>query len=233
MKLLFQETTIPVPDVIACGMANETPSGLGPFILMTFAQGELLPDVLKAKSEDHEDGEVLDQAIEDAKLEHVYRQMSNIMLKFSKLTFDSTGSITSNEDGTWTAKERPLTLNMKESVRCGNLSPDEFLSKTYSTVKEFFEELSNEHLQRSRIQCNIVNSSDDCKKSYNTRHLFQQISCSSSLLQNHGPFTLFCDDFGPGNVLVDSSLNITAVLDLEFSYAAPFQFTYSPPCGYY
>lgn len=48
--------------------------------------------------------------------------------------------------------------------------------------------------------------------------------------ENNGPFKLFCDDSGPGNVLVDgSTLKITAVIDWEFCYAGPAQFLASPP----
>lgn len=44
-----------------------------------------------------------------------------------------------------------------------------------------------------------------------------------------GPFKLFCDDFCPGNVLVNDSLEIVAVIDWEFCYAAPSQFAASIP----
>ncbi|KAF1989608.1 hypothetical protein K402DRAFT_460956 [Aulographum hederae CBS 113979] len=47
---------------------------------------------------------------------------------------------------------------------------------------------------------------------------------------NSGPFTLFCDDFRPGNILVNpDTFEILAVIDLEWTYAAPYQFLYSPP----
>jgi hypothetical protein len=46
---------------------------------------------------------------------------------------------------------------------------------------------------------------------------------------DHGPFKLLCDDFGPGNVLVNDSLEIVAVIDWEFCYAAPLQFAASIP----
>ncbi|KAL2799432.1 hypothetical protein BJX66DRAFT_333332 [Aspergillus keveii] len=42
-----------------------------------------------------------------------------------------------------------------------------------------------------------------------------------------GPFKLFCDDFGPGNVLVNDELEIVAVIDWDFCYAATPQFASS------
>lgn len=46
---------------------------------------------------------------------------------------------------------------------------------------------------------------------------------------DHGPFKLWCDDLRPSNVLVDADHRIVAVIDWEFTYAAPAEFTYSPP----
>lgn len=45
-----------------------------------------------------------------------------------------------------------------------------------------------------------------------------------------GPFKLFCDDFRFGNVLMDEkTLKITGIIDWEWAYAAPTQFSYCPP----
>lgn len=40
---------------------------------------------------------------------------------------------------------------------------------------------------------------------------------------------MWCDDLRPSNILVDENLQIVAVLDLEFAYAAPAEFSYAPP----
>lgn len=46
----------------------------------------------------------------------------------------------------------------------------------------------------------------------------------------NGPFRLYCDDLPPDNVLVDvSKLVVTGVVDWEFAYAAPVEFTYAAP----
>lgn len=48
---------------------------------------------------------------------------------------------------------------------------------------------------------------------------------------DHVPFKLICDDFRFGNILVNNAqdLKIVAVLDWEWSYAAPYQMLFSPP----
>ncbi|CAG8895264.1 unnamed protein product [Penicillium egyptiacum] len=40
---------------------------------------------------------------------------------------------------------------------------------------------------------------------------------------------MWCDDFRPTNVLLNKDLKITGVVDWEFSYTAPTEFTYAPP----
>jgi hypothetical protein len=46
-----------------------------------------------------------------------------------------------------------------------------------------------------------------------------------------GPFKLICDDFRPGNMLVNNrrDLKIVGVIDWEWSYAGPYQLLFSPP----
>src|SRR5271163_3946715 len=49
-------------------------------------------------------------------------------------------------------------------------------------------------------------------------------------IEDTGPFKPFCDDLQPSNMLADpKTLQITAVLDFEFTNAMPAQFAYDPP----
>lgn len=50
-----------------------------------------------------------------------------------------------------------------------------------------------------------------------------------SQTDNFGPFKLFCDSLRPDNVLVNDSLEVVAVTNWAFSYAAPAQFAGSMP----
>lgn len=72
--------------------------------------------------------------------------------------------------------------------------------------------------------------SEDCREKYACRHLMKAVALDFiSQEENHGPYKLFCDDFGPGNVLVDDSLRVTGVIDWEFCYTAPMQFAGTIP----
>lgn len=45
-----------------------------------------------------------------------------------------------------------------------------------------------------------------------------------------GPFRLYCDDLRPSNELVSGpALTIASVIDWEFTYVAPVEFTYTAP----
>jgi hypothetical protein len=64
---------------------------------------------------------------------------------------------------------------------------------------------------------------------YIVRHIFAK-SVDKYVIDDSGPFKLFCDDFRPQNILVDpETLRIKAVLDLEFTNTMPSQFASEPP----
>lgn len=44
-----------------------------------------------------------------------------------------------------------------------------------------------------------------------------------------GTFRLWSEDLHPSNVLIDRDLRVVAVVDWEFAYVAPSQFTFDPP----
>lgn len=44
-----------------------------------------------------------------------------------------------------------------------------------------------------------------------------------------GPFKIWCDGFRPANVLLKENLQIASVVDWEFTYAAPIDFSHAPP----
>lgn len=52
---------------------------------------------------------------------------------------------------------------------------------------------------------------------------------SSPAPPNEGCFRLYCDDLRAGNILLDINDNIAAIIDWEFTCAAPSQFSLDPP----
>jgi hypothetical protein len=100
----------------------------------------------------------------------------------------------------------------------------------FSNAADYFEELARQHFHHLEFQRNdAVTDEADCRKKYIARCLFRRISRQISK-HCSGPFRLYCDDLRPDNVLVDPSrLIVAGVIDWEFAYAAPVEFTYAAP----
>lgn len=87
-----------------------------------------------------------------------------------------------------------------------------------------------EHLKHQRNDA--VESRDDCIRKYLARLIFQNLADENRLTSpahENGPFKVWCDDLRPANVLVGTELQISAVLDWEFTYVAPAEFSFAPP----
>ncbi|OOG00305.1 hypothetical protein ASPCADRAFT_125356 [Aspergillus carbonarius ITEM 5010] len=229
MKYIADHTSIPVPRVIGYGTADENPTGLGSYIIMTWVEGRKMSEVLRKDGSSDQD-EALDPAIDGGVLKSMYAQMAHILLELWKLDFDRIGSLGRDEStGESRITHRPVTLAMNELVRtCGLV--DSTPRKFYSSAADYIIallELQSLHLQQQR---NSIYDSTDCREKYACRHLMKAIALNFlSEKDNHDPFKLFCDDLCPGNVLVNDSFQITGVIDWEFSYAAPAQFAGSIP----
>lgn len=231
MKFIQQNTNIPVPSIIASGMGADNPAGLGPFIIMVFVEGRKMSDILKAKSKAEDDETLLDLAIDDSILKSLYAQLADIHLELFEHDFDRIGSLSLDaQNNSCSVRYRPMTLNMNEIMRCSGLPGDCFPSRPYASSADYLLELSEVQFTHLLRQRNSVFDAADCREKYTCRHLFQAIIprfiCRT---ENAGPFKLTCDDLCPGNILVNDSLQIVAALDWEFCYAAPIQFSSSPP----
>lgn len=211
MSYIREKTDIPVPTAIAYGMADDNPTGLGPFLITTFVKGTLLGEILKADSVDEQGDKVLRSDIPDSILEVVYRQIADITLELSEHDFDQIGSLSLNGDDTWSIGSGPLTLNSNELARCGNVHVE---PRVYSTTSDYLFAITEQNIIHLEKQRNSISSSSDARRKYTARHLFRAAAPSFvSQRYNQGSFKLFCDDFRPGNILVDDSFKITGIID--------------------
>ncbi|KAK8092532.1 Protein kinase-like domain [Apiospora kogelbergensis] len=79
---------------------------------------------------------------------------------------------------------------------------------------------------------------DDARDKYVARQLFRRLASKGQLSSQSeagdasdtttSPFRLFCEDLRPSNVLIDKDLRVVGVIDWEFVYAAPPQFSSDP-----
>lgn len=84
------------------------------------------------------------------------------------------------------------------------------------------------HLRQQ--QRDAVDSEEGCQKKYTASCLFLNVAKNLCAEHPQGPFRLYCDDVRPSNVMIDlETFRVSGVIDWEFAYAAPAEFTYVAP----
>lgn len=198
MKLIREQTTIPVPEVYGWGTTAENPSMHGPFIVMEYIHHtSMLEHVIKEqmKSTDSDDPQ-------NKVLLKAYRQMANIMLQLSTIQGDAIGypslpeapiclasSLTNPPISSQTTQEmpsrisrvrhRPVSNSMNELVGIGGLPLTMLppVNKTYATSREYYQTLADAHLAHLVFQKNdAVLSPPDCREKYIARQLFRRLA---------------------------------------------------------
>ncbi|RAK79020.1 phosphotransferase family protein [Aspergillus fijiensis CBS 313.89] len=230
MEFIADTARIPVPRVIAHDGAEQNPTGLGPFMIMTWVEGTKMSDLLRKGGNTPEKEEALDPDVDPQTLKILYGEMAEILLELWSLNFSHIGSLREQKTPPLTKAEgRPLTLEVNELIRTCGLE-DCAPSRVYHSSLEYIHSLlrlQDTHLERQR---NSVYDAIDCREKYACRISLKAVALSFlSPTDNDGPFKLFGDDLCPGNVLVDDCLHVTGVIDWEFCYAAPAQFAGSIP----
>ncbi|KAM0303906.1 hypothetical protein ACHAPM_003479 [Fusarium culmorum] len=234
MRLVAEQTTIPVPKIYHFGVAADNPLGPGSFIIMDYIEHEstmsdAMVDPNLAPGEDH----VLDPNIEEEKLEFFYRQLADILLQLSKIQFDRVGSLLQDETGCISVAGRPLIQNMSHLMQFTE-APDAMLpSSPYPDIKSWYAALADMHIAQFTFQHNdAILDEDDARDKFVARLLFRQLVSEgrlTSTVDDQQGTRLFMEDFRPSNILVDKDLRIVGAIDWEFAYAAPTQFSDDPP----
>ena len=228
MEYLSQNTTIPIPRVHSWGFTGESPQQFGPFIIMDYIEGIPLSTVLKQPAESDQEDILLDPNIDNSILNKIYRQIANYLLQLSQLTFTRIGAISKDGD-TWSVTKRPLTYNMNELATVAGYPGDLFPTSTFDRTTDYLKSVAHEHLAHLWTQRNLADDSEIAQARFIARHRFVQL-IPKYCMDDAGPFMPFCDDLRPSNMLIHpETLEITAVLDFEFTNAMPAQFTYDPP----
>lgn len=248
MRFLLDQTSdkipIPVPSVFRWAETKESPSELGPFIIMNYIPHKgSMGDLLEAPGRQVGQRLVLNPDLEPARLEALYGKLASIVLSLSTLFTNRIGSLHKNEDSTWEVLHRPLSYSMNEIVQLGTLPRSKLPTTTYDKASLYFEalaELHILHLASQRNEADILEDipddilADDFRRKFVARFLFRKLVRDKEqrkqwLSHENGPFPVWCDDFRPENVLVDEAENIVGVVDWEFTYTAPAEFTHAPP----
>ncbi|KAM5437060.1 hypothetical protein MferCBS31731_005715 [Microsporum ferrugineum] len=234
MCFVKENTRIPVPAILDWGMQG--PCGMGPYTLMEFiSSASNLTAKLRKPGYTRQDRPILDPDIDESKLEYLYGQMADIILQLSRCSFSKIGCLAAGPNG-WTITKRPLTMNMNELVQLGGYPRALLPSSPFISSSDYFKNLAEAQYTHLLTQRNdAIQSEEDCRRKYIIRKILLKLTrqSKSNLMDEatsaRREFKLFCDDLRPTNILVDEHSKIVAVIDWEFTYAAPSEFTYSPP----
>lgn len=210
-----------------------------PSLPIYWSLDDLLNDVRNAE-EDFEDVSIeirdaVEGEIRKMNLEMLYEQLADILLQLSKLRLPRIGSLVQIDDFTWEVAQRPLSYSANELVRLGTLPRSSLpkVKETFQSASTYFNKLADLHLEHLTHQRNdAVDSADDCRRRYLARLLFRKFAREGKFTTsstNFGPFHIWCDDLRPSNVLINDNFQIVGVVDWEFTYSAPMEFSHAPP----
>ncbi|KAH9841293.1 hypothetical protein Tdes44962_MAKER07796 [Teratosphaeria destructans] len=235
MNLICNHTGVPIPKVIAWGVAAGNTLGLGPFLITSYVEGVSLGEILT--NHDCDNSRMMREDISDHDVKKIYRQIAHIQLQLSKLNFDRIGSPCPSSHevdklGLIRVRARPFTLKSHEILNVGGIDVFGEPERTFSSTSEYFSFVIEQDVQQLTKQLNSVDDEEDAANKLRAwKAMRHQMPRLSSMFRHHGPFKLICDDFGPANMIVNNAvdLQIVAVVDWEWSYAGPIELLWSAP----
>ncbi|KAL2796020.1 hypothetical protein BJX66DRAFT_350054 [Aspergillus keveii] len=212
MQYIYDQTSIPVPFVHHYTTRKESPLELGPVIIMDYIEHDTcMYDALHTPECPKEDPGTLDPNFSEAKLEALYLEAASILLQLSRPSFPRIGSLDQIDDLTWEVTKRPLSMPMNSLVRLGTLPQSKLPARTFDTTSSYMEALADLHISHLIHQRNdAVDSAEDCRRKLVARYLFRKLARERRLTKQWSSF-----DKG--------------VVDWEFTYAAPVEFSFAPP----
>ncbi|KAF2691827.1 hypothetical protein K458DRAFT_381672 [Lentithecium fluviatile CBS 122367] len=182
MHFFRENTTIPVPKVIAFGVATGDFVCLGSYIIMEFVDGVPLDDVLL----DEKDGRLGD--VYNSVIEKIYRQIARI---YTQLITRTSGG-------------------------------------PYDSTTDYFNALVEQSLLHLRNNPFASQDEEEARDDYKSIYTLK-LMAKHFAAKIDTAFQLLCDDLRSGNILLDKSYAIVAIIDWEFCYAATAAFFCSPP----
>lgn len=253
-EFLTVNTTIPVSRVLHYG----SDSSIGPFLVLCRIENRgNVTEPLCVPDRDPSLTPALNLRLPESKLRSVWGIMARCLLELARPTFPRIGSLLET-DGSFEVAGRPLTFNMSSMTQLAHIPEAIFPARdtTFATADEWYVQLATMHLAQLLFQHNdLVENEDDCRNKYVSRQLFLKLARQGHLStfgfaednwsasaktatrprlpapSNTDSFRLWCDDLRPSNALLDRAedVRLAAVIDWEFTYAAPSQFVLDPP----
>ncbi|RCI16584.1 hypothetical protein L249_3318 [Ophiocordyceps polyrhachis-furcata BCC 54312] len=230
MRFIQNRTTIPVPGIIGSDVADGEFDGLGPYIIMEFIDGISLDDLIL----EPDDEWALRKDCPVDTIKYVYRQIASIYLELFKHSFLKIGSLSGTEAdnvdsrASWSVTSGPLTFKMNEVERMGGVKVGAS-DEPFNQAVEYFQALADQSLSHVLNNPYAGRNEQEVQDDHESIRMLRSLAKQFGTKSNDHQHKLFCDDLRFGNILVDESYRIVAVLDWEFCYVAPQSFLCSPP----
>ncbi|KAK1769600.1 hypothetical protein QBC33DRAFT_576756 [Phialemonium atrogriseum] len=241
-----QNTRIPVAQVLFYGLSSPE-SEVGPFLIIKHVEncGTMSHALAMPNEKDPTEAHMLNPGVSEGVVERFYGKAAVHLLQLFEPSFPCIGSLAQTDENTFLVAGRPITQNMNNMLQLANI-PRATLppgDRIYRTADEWYLALAEMHMAQLIFQHNdLVTSTDDCQNKYVARQLFLRLAKQGRLStfgfnqpstlsapSGSSSFRLWCDDLRPSNILLNEAEEIVAVIDWEFSYVAPTQFSLDPP----
>lgn len=257
-KFIQQKTQVTVSPIFSHGLSNpDSETGPFIILKHVDHKGSISAKLALPNLENPDDAHRLDPDISIDVLENFYGKIAVQYLHLFKPSFSKIGSLEQINENSFEVTGRPITQNMNNFLQLASI-PDATLppkDKTYKIANEYYIALAEMHIIQLAFQHNdLVKSADDCRNKYVARQLFLKLAKQGRLStfgfleddwsaqskkksqdmklspapDGSSNFRLWCDDLRPSNILLNKSDKIIAVIDWEFTYAAPTQFSLDP-----
>jgi len=218
-RLIAEKTKIPVPKIYSYSLGGG-PEPLSSSIILEYVEGQKLSSTpLKSVS--------------DEKQRNLYTSLADIYIQLRRLEFPSIGCLTYDSEGFNVGKKIvTIDTNMQELE---GLYPSEiqdyfYNEKCYLTsAKEYMEmllQIADNAFSKGRSSVTDETQGNDAL--YHL-HIFREYA--EGWLDHRldrGPFVLVHGDLEPFDLIVNENMEITSVLDWEWSRVVPLQF-FKPP----
>ncbi|OAA55463.1 Aminoglycoside phosphotransferase [Cordyceps fumosorosea ARSEF 2679] len=193
MKTLHSRTSIPVPMVFDFDTSPSNEFGF-PYILMECLNGQILDSTIARQ-------------VPAEYLQHVARQLAEVLFQLENLTFDHLGRLWCGEN----CDEPPRIIPCEQ----GNEATT--TPRTQTSLEWFFE------LRQDENRRALETHADDPE--WRTACWILKTAISHFIIEDrlHGPFPLCHFDLHYGNLLFDDEYNLTGVIDWSQSATAPLE----------
>ncbi|KAI4716723.1 hypothetical protein E4T48_07044 [Aureobasidium sp. EXF-10727] len=229
LEFIKHNTQVPVPKLIAFGSSSENHDPeVGPFIITTWIEGVPLTKVLEQLPRPTW-GPILRDDVDHDMLSKIHTQLSEILLDLNSQNFDKIGALRMSGESdqlSWSVATRPLTLKMNDIQSSGYVVVD---AQPFDNTVKYLENLVQQNITQLYEQRNSADDAEDARRKFILRRRVQALVPHFVSKSDLGPFKLYCDDMHPRNMLIDeNTYEITAILDWDWTYAAPREMSNGP-----